>query len=187
LHSLHSHLSTPRVFVPLCWDWCFFLFLFMVYKTREAYISIDTALWLGARLPWSGCCVLNTRSLLLCLHPKPSFVLHDGICNIKSSICRLVSRFKIMLNFLVVFSNQVVVVICCNIKPLISKLVSRFYIVLNSLVLFSIHVCCSCTKCLSKEFTFMILQWYVEPCLFIVMLFGAIFSLCMHSIFFITI
>ena len=34
------------------------------------------ALWLGARLSWSGCCVLNARSLLLCLHPKPSFEMH---------------------------------------------------------------------------------------------------------------
>ena len=49
---------------------------------------------------------INTRSLLLCFHPKPSFVMHDG--NVILSPCRFVSNFLIVLNFLIAFSIHVV-------------------------------------------------------------------------------
>lgn len=41
-------------------------------------IKVDNALWLGGRLSWSGRCVYEHMFMLVCFHPKPSFVFHDG-------------------------------------------------------------------------------------------------------------
>lgn len=66
-------------------------------------IQINNTLRLGLDCHGVDVVLMNTRSLLLCFLPKPSFVMHEGIVILNPKFANLYVVFKIVLEFLVAF------------------------------------------------------------------------------------
>ena len=80
---------------------------------------------------------MTTHSLLLYFHPKPSFVMHDGIVIVTPKFANLSVTFKLCLRFLLYFSFMLY-----SWNGLVHVVTVVFYVFVN---------CCTCV----------VLQWYV--------------------------
>ena len=77
---------------------------------------------LGLDCHGAGVVFMNTRSILLCFHPKHGFVMHNGNVTLNPILANSKVVFKLWLIFLLCFSFMlyswddllhVVVVVCC--------------------------------------------------------------------------